>query len=108
MFPADADPNLVAWHTAQMASVPDHVARELLTLQLTMNLEDLLPEIAVPTLLLAASKSDRAGAGESEFMRERIPNARQVTIDSHHNISATMPEQCVEAILPFLRENSGS
>ncbi len=107
MFPPGAGPGLVAWHTEQMASVPAHVAADMLRFMAGVNLADLLPSIAVPTLMLAAAQSDRAPSGESEFMQRQIPGIRAVMLNSHHNISATMPERCVEVILPFLREHAG-
>lgn len=105
MFPEDTDPALLEWQAQQMASVPDHVALELLQFSAGVNLGDLLPKISVPTLMVAAGKSDRAPSGESAFMRKQIPNCRFVSLDSAHNIQMTMPEKCIEIVTGFLKEH---
>ncbi|HUZ03028.1 MAG TPA: alpha/beta hydrolase [Thermomicrobiaceae bacterium] len=107
MFPADADPRLMDWHAQQMDLVPPHVAKDMLRFMATVNLADLLPDIHVPTLILAAKQSDRAPSTEAEFMASRIPDCELVVFDSHHNITSIMPEQCVAAVLDFLGRHAG-
>lgn len=41
----------------------------------------LLPEIAVPTLIIVGSDDEFTPVSDAEFMRERIPNSRMVVIE---------------------------
>ena len=109
MFPENADPALMDWHARQMASVPDHVAKEIVAFSATVNLSELLPQIRTPTLILAAAKSDRAPAAEAGYMKQQIPDCELMVFDSPHNITVTMPDECVKAVLGFLtRQSVGS
>jgi pimeloyl-ACP methyl ester carboxylesterase len=102
MFPPGTDDALMDWHANQMAQVPLHVAKEIVAFLATVNMEDVLPRIQAPTLILAAIKSDRAPATEAEFMVTQIPDCEMVAFDSHHNITVTMPDECVARVLSFL------
>lgn len=106
MFPEDADPGLLEYQAQEMASIPDYIATDLLAFMSTVNLADLLPEIKVPTLILAAKKSDRAPSTEADFMKERIPNCEMEVFDSHHNITMMMPEKCASLVLDFLARHA--
>ena len=107
MFPEDADPAMVQWYGQQMAEIPDYVAKDMLRFMSSVNLADFLSRISVPTLILAAKKSDRAPSTEAEFMKQRISDCEMVVFDSHHNITVMMPEQCSEIVLDFLRRHAG-
>ena len=108
MFPEGTDDALMDWHAAQMATVPDYVAKELIAFAATVNLSKILPEIQAPTLILAAAKSDRAPATEAEFMASQIPDCELVTFDSHHNITITKADECVAHVLSFLQRRGGA
>lgn len=105
MLGHDRDPAMLDWYIEVMAMVPDRVAIELVRFSTEVDLVDLLPKIAVPTVMLAAAKSDRAPTGESELMARTIPGVKVVTFDAPHHISAIIPEQCAEAVKAFVREH---
>jgi 3-oxoadipate enol-lactonase len=107
MFPEDTDPEILEWHAQQMNMVPPETAKEMLTYMATINLADQLPNIKVPTLILAAKQSDRAPSTEAEFMVQQIPNCELIVFDGHHNISETIPEECADAVLAFLEKQKG-
>lgn len=102
MFPEDTEPALLDDQAAQMAAIPDYVATDLLSYMSTVNLSKLLPDIKVPTLILGAKQSDRAPSSEAEFMVQQIPDCELVVFDSHHNITMSMPEKCVELVTAFI------
>jgi pimeloyl-ACP methyl ester carboxylesterase len=106
MFPADTDPGMLEFQIQQMAAIPDYIATDMLRFMETVNNADLLADIKVPTLILAAKKSDRAPSTEADFMKTRIPNCDLVVFDSHHNITMTMPEKCAEVVLEFLARHT--
>jgi len=105
MFPEDSDPAMMDYQAQQMNAMPEYVAKDLLRFMANVNLTDILPQIHVPTLILAAKKSDRAPSTEAEFMAQRIPNCEMTVFDSHHNITMSMPEKCVAIVLDFLRRH---
>jgi 3-oxoadipate enol-lactonase len=102
MFPEDTDPAILEWHAEQMNTMPVYVAKDLLGFLSNVNLANLLPKISVPTLIMAAAKSDRAPSTEADFMMQEIPDCEVVVFDSHHNIAATATDQCATALLEFL------
>lgn len=105
MFPDVTDDALMDWHAGQMASVPDHVATDMLRYMATVNLESLLPEIQVPTLIIGAKHSDRAPSSEGEHMQTLIPNCEMISLDGHHNITLMMVDECTSAALEFIRRH---
>lgn len=105
MLGHDRDKAMLDWYIEAMTQTPERVAVELIRFCADVNLVELLPKIAVPTVMLAAAKSDRAPAGESELMARTIPGVKVVTFDAPHHISAIIPEQCAEAVKAFLREH---
>jgi pimeloyl-ACP methyl ester carboxylesterase len=82
--------------------MPVYVAKDLLGFLSSVNMAKLLSQISVPTLIMAAAKSDRAPSTEADFMKQEIPDCEVVVFDSHHNIAATATDQCATALLEFL------
>lgn len=106
LFPEDADSEMVEWYAQQMALVPDHVWKDLQPFTAEIDLADMLPEIKVPTLIIAATRSDRAPSTEAEFMKQQIPDCELVVLDTHHNVDAMKLEECSAAVLGFLERHS--
>jgi pimeloyl-ACP methyl ester carboxylesterase len=108
MFGPEADPAMIEWVAGQMARVPEHVAAELLHFLPTVNLKDLLPAVAPPTLLLAPTRSDRVDLVDVEFIRDQLPRAELVTFDYPHNIALGIPERVIPVVLEFLERHSAT
>ena len=58
-------------------------------------MDELLPRIQAPTLVMAATASDRAPTSDQEHLARRIPNARlEIFAGHHHNIAMQVPDRC--------------
>jgi pimeloyl-ACP methyl ester carboxylesterase len=63
----------------------------------------LLPQVKVPTLVLAPSRSPITWLSDQIKMRTLIPNARIAVVEgSGHEIYVDRAEECIEAFLKFL------
>ncbi|RJP64687.1 MAG: alpha/beta hydrolase [Candidatus Abyssobacteria bacterium SURF_17] len=91
------------WILSEWAKNRPKMLANLARLAATVNVESLLPEVNVPTLILAPAKSPISPLEEQLKMRRAIPNARIVTIEgAWHEIYFDDPEACVSALLNFL------
>ena len=64
----------------------------------------MLPQINVPTLILAPARSPLTPLTDQITMRTLIPNARLVVVEGPgHEIYVDEPEECLDALLKFLR-----
>jgi pimeloyl-ACP methyl ester carboxylesterase len=64
----------------------------------------LLPQIKVPTLILAPARSPITPLSDQLSMRTLIPNARLTVVEGPgHEIYVDEPEECIGAYLKFLR-----
>jgi pimeloyl-ACP methyl ester carboxylesterase len=76
-------------------------ARGMLT-QRDARIIESLPEIKVPSLIIAGSE-DTSFLAASEYMANRIPGARRVVIPgAGHAVNIDQPEAFMEAVQPFL------
>ncbi|MEM9408267.1 MAG: alpha/beta fold hydrolase [Acidobacteriota bacterium] len=76
-------------------------ARGLLA-QFDSTVIDVLPEIAVPTLIVVGSE-DKPYLAPCEYMASKIPNARhEVVADAGHSVNLDQPEVVNELFLDFL------
>ena len=95
------------WLLAEWARNRPRMLANLARLAATVNVEPLLPEVGVPTLILAPARSPIAPLDEQARMRRTIPNAQIVTVEgSWHEIYFDDPEACLSALLKFLRSVS--
>jgi pimeloyl-ACP methyl ester carboxylesterase len=63
----------------------------------------LLPQVKVPTLVLAPSRSPITWLSDQIKMRTLIPNARIAVVEgSGHEIYVDRAEECIEAFKKFL------
>jgi pimeloyl-ACP methyl ester carboxylesterase len=75
----------------------------LAKLAATVNVEPLLPDVTVPTLILAPAQSLISPLEEQVMMRKTIPNARIAVIEgSWHEIYLDNPDACISALSKFL------
>lgn len=98
-----ASPELCEWYIAQMDKTPMHVAIEK---ELMIGRGDLwpsLPNIKVPTLILAGEKSPIAQEEQMKAMKERMPQAKLLLLEGfRHGINLLAPEWCVNEIKKFV------
>jgi len=104
--PKHTDPGLLEWMVSEMAKTSLHVTVSSMYFNATINLENTLPKITVPTLILAPAGSDRAPLGDTEYMSRKIPNAKLVVLEesgSTHSIIQQVPDRCIDEVLKFIR-----
>ena len=92
------------WLITEWARNRPKMLGNLARLAATVNVEPLLPDVRVPTLILAPAKSPISPLEEQVKMRKTIPNARIVTVEgAWHEIYFDDPKACISALLRFIR-----
>jgi pimeloyl-ACP methyl ester carboxylesterase len=117
--PEEFDPTLPGLFAgdppAEFVPLLDHVAADVrprsLRIQLALLTEadqrDLLPKIAVPTLLIWGEQDARSPLSVARQFERRIPNARLVVIPSCGHVSnLEQPARFNEAVRAFCRAHS--
>ena len=101
------NPAHVQWVVEQWACTPTHVLQGLCRAVPTVDVAPLLPQIKVPTLLLAPANSALESLKGQVAMRDAIPGARIAVIDGKgHEIYVDQAEACVTALLRFINSLS--
>ncbi len=91
------------WLLAEWSKNRPRMLANLARLAATVNVEPQLPDVRVPTLILAPAKSPISPLEEQVKMRREIPNAQIATIEgSWHEIYFDDPEACISALLRFI------
>ncbi|NOT58380.1 MAG: alpha/beta hydrolase [Deltaproteobacteria bacterium] len=94
----------VEWLLQEWGKTRTHVLQGLCRLVPSVNITSLLPQVKVPTLLLAPARSPLSPLSEQVMIRDGIPNARIAVIEGHgHEIYLSNPEGCISALLSFLQ-----
>jgi pimeloyl-ACP methyl ester carboxylesterase len=92
-----------AWVMEQGRNIPDHVLSGIISMAVDVDLMALLPELNVPTLVLAPTQSPLAPLPELIDMRQRIPNARIAVVEGPgHEIYVDSADDCIAAYKRFL------
>ena len=95
------------WMIAEWAKNRPTMLANLARLAATVNVEPLLPDVSVPTLILAPAKSPISPLEEQLHMRQTIPDARMAVIEgAWHEIYFDDPEACISALLSFVESVS--
>jgi pimeloyl-ACP methyl ester carboxylesterase len=90
-----------------MANVPPQTYRNAVALLTTFDRRALLPEIRVPTLLLAGSDDRTAPASVMQRMAPRIPGAElEILAGCGHLGPMDQPEAFNAALLAFLQRHA--
>jgi pimeloyl-ACP methyl ester carboxylesterase len=98
-----ASPALCEWYIAQMDRTPIHCAVAMDGAVAEGDLWPRLPEIRVPTLILAGAKSPIVQESEVKAMQQRMPTARLVAFEGYgHGVNLLAPERCVAEVRKFL------
>jgi pimeloyl-ACP methyl ester carboxylesterase len=88
----------------EWAKTPTHVLQGITQTLDNADTAPLLPQVKVPTLILAPSRSPIASLTDQITMRTSIPNARIAVIEGPgHEIYVDEPEECIIALLRFLQ-----
>ncbi len=99
-----ANPAHVDWMLKEWAKTPTHVLQGLCRLVPSVDITPLLPQVKVPTLVLAPARSPLTLLTEQVMIRDAIPGARIAVIEGRgHEIYADAAESCISALLTFLR-----
>ena len=98
-----ASPALCEWYIAQMDAVPVHIANSLEKMIGSGDLWPHLPEIKVPTLILAGADSPIAQAPQMKAMQAHMPSAKLVSLEGYqHGVNLLAPKRCVEEMRQFI------
>lgn len=105
MLPDSAPPDALPRALAAMRAIPEEVYRATLRCLTTFDRRAGLPQISVPTLLIAGERDQAAPAKTMQRMADAIPGAKFVMIPgAGHLIHLEAPEPFLAALLPFLAE----
>lgn len=98
------DPAFHEWAIREMGRTPAHVLEEYSKIVSQLDVTPLLPQVSVPTLILAPTHSAATPLAEQVAMRDAIPGASFSAIETpSHEIYVEEPEQCVAALRAFLQ-----
>jgi pimeloyl-ACP methyl ester carboxylesterase len=92
------------WVLNELAKTPAHVLQGVTRTLDGADTSPMLPQVKVPTLILAPSRSPITWLSDQIKMRTLIPNARIAVIEGPgHEIYVDHADECVDAFLKFLR-----
>ena len=98
-----ASPELCEWYIAQMDKTPVDVAIEKEKMVGRGDFWPHLPNVNVPTLMLAGQKSQLAEEANMQAMQKHMPRATLVTFEGYgHGINLLAPGRCVSEVRKFL------
>ena len=101
---AGTNPAHIDWILQEWAKTPTHVLQGLCRLVPSVDILPLLPQVKVPTLVLAPACSPLTPLTEQVMIRDAIPGARIAVIAGRgHEIYVDDPDACISALLSFLR-----
>lgn len=103
---AKSDPAGLALAERIMSRVPPDTYRKAVTLLTTFDQRERLPQIKVPTLLVAGSDDKVAPASVMERMKGKIPGAEMVLLEGCGHLGPMdQPEEFNDTLLAFLRRH---
>ena len=98
------NPAHIEWVVSEWSKTPAHVLRGINRMLAKADITPLLPQVKVPTLVLAPSRSPLTPLNDQLTIRTSIPNARMAVIEGPgHEIYVDEPEECISAFLKFLK-----
>lgn len=94
----------IDWIINEWGKTRTHVLQGLCRLVPSVDVEPILEQVKVPTLVLAPSQSPLSPLTEQVMIRDKIPGAKIAVIDGHgHEIYLDRAEDCTTALLSFLQ-----
>ena len=101
-----ADPGLVEWYAKEMGKTSPASDVVMKRLNSSTNLNDLLPQIKTPTLIMVGELT-RYTLDQYKDMHRLIPNSElQIFHGAQHHIAHMYPEECANSTLSFIRRLS--
>jgi pimeloyl-ACP methyl ester carboxylesterase len=98
------DPRHIEWVLNEWAKTPTHVLQGITRTLDGADTTPMLPQIQAPTLVLAPARSPITPLSDQIAMRTLIPKARIAVVEGPgHEIYVDEPEECISALLKFLR-----
>ena len=100
---AGANPAHVEWIVREWSKTPTHVLQGLCRIVPGVDITPLLPQVKVPTLVLAPGRSPISPLTEQMMIRDSISGARIAVVEGRgHEIYVDDPQACTSALLRFL------
>ena len=107
-FGPNTERGIIDWYADEGAKTPAPVVLALQRCLLAEDLTPLLPDIPVPTLILAASQDDITPPYVQRLMANRMPNATLETFDGvGHNMKVEIPDALASRTLEFVDSLGG-
>jgi pimeloyl-ACP methyl ester carboxylesterase len=98
------NPAHIEWVVNEWSKTPTHVLRGINRMLASADITPLLPQVAVPTLVLAPSRSPLTPLSDQLTIRNAIPGARMAVVEGPgHEIYVDEPEECISAFLKFVK-----
>jgi class 3 adenylate cyclase len=98
-----ADPAMKAWFQRRgRAGVSPAGARDLILMNSTADVRELLPSVQCPTLVLHRTGDRDAHVEEGRYIAERIPLARFVELEGDDHVPAVDADQILDEVEEFL------
>ena len=95
----------IAWWTELMGTTDQRAALGSSTALVSMNLDDRLPLIKAPTLIVTTQESGLQTVEAVRQFAARIPDARVIVLDGDsYHVAAVEPETCARHTLAFMAE----
>jgi pimeloyl-ACP methyl ester carboxylesterase len=99
-----ADSAHIDWILKEWGKTKTHVLQGLCRLVPSVDVEPILSQVKVPTLILAPAHSPLSPLTEQVMIRDNIAGSRIAVIEGHgHEIYLDGAEKCIEELLTFLR-----
>jgi pimeloyl-ACP methyl ester carboxylesterase len=97
----------IEWWTELMGATDQRSAYGSSSALVTMNLDDRLPLIKAPTLIVTTQESGLQAVEAVKQYAARIPDARVIVLDGDsYHIAAVAPDVCAQHALAFMAELS--
>ena len=94
----------IDWVVREWSKTPTHVLQGITRMLAGADITRLLPQVRVPTLVIAPSRSPLTSLTDQITVRNSIPDARMAVVEGPgHEIYVDEPEQCISALIRFLR-----
>ena len=107
-FGPDTEHGVIEWYADEGAKTPAQVVMALQGCLLAEDLTPLLPEISVPTLILAAAHDDITPLEVQQLMAQQMPHATLQVYDGvGHNMKVEIPDALAAQTLQFCSEVEG-
>jgi pimeloyl-ACP methyl ester carboxylesterase len=102
-LPESADPALRSWYIAQQSRIPADFLVDVFRYIKGLDLSDRLPDVKVPTMILAGDRAVQAPIAAVRHAAEVMPDCRLVVLKGKpFNVMSSAPEACVDATLRFI------